>query len=194
MFNLLQSNTNDFTFILDSIGESVKVNGVNVKAVITNTTLTSNYDDKKISTLEGIKRGDMVSYRNGDWLIISDVNGQRYNKCKAIMRKCNCAFQIQTGTTKKLKGYDSMGRPIYETVQQTYADVKGIADVLWLSVTDNQPINLPQGQIFVTVQDNQDTQKMTVGSTFTMFGETWKVDGINKTRAGLLIITCSKIV
>jgi hypothetical protein len=193
MFNLLQTDADDFQFMLDSVGEEVKVNGTTVKALITNTSLTSNYDDKKVTTLQSIKRGDMINYRNGDWLIISEVNGQRYNKYKAIMRKCNCSFQVQTGTVQTLKGYDSMGRPVYETTP-VYVTAKGIADVLWLSVTDSQQINLQQGQIFVTVQDNQDTQKIALGNTFTLMGETWKVDGINKTKVGLFVLTCSKSV
>lgn len=57
MVNLFQSNTDDFQYLLDSLGQNVLLNNQSVKVVITNSTLSTDVDDKKISTLTAISRG-----------------------------------------------------------------------------------------------------------------------------------------
>lgn len=62
MVNLFTNDNADFAFLLDQMGSDVLINDNPVKALITNTNLEQNYDDKKISSLSPLKRGDIVVY------------------------------------------------------------------------------------------------------------------------------------
>ncbi len=192
MINLFQTNTDDFQYILDSLGKDVVINNQPIKAVICNQTLNTEYDDNKISTTQLIKRGDIVDF-HGKWLIISEINGQKNGKYKGIMRKCNGSISIKVGENKVLKGYDSMGRPIYETIP-IYTNVECIVETKVLGLDANGAINLPQGKINIIIQDNADTQKVALSNTFTVAGGTWKVIGIDLTKVGLRILNCEKTV
>ncbi|WP_414852368.1 hypothetical protein [Brevibacillus sp. IT-7CA2] len=86
MINLFVSNKEDFQFILDHLGKDVLINNQPVKAAISNSPLSTDVDDKIISTLAAISRGDIVHYNNEDWIILSEVNGQRYGRYRAYIR------------------------------------------------------------------------------------------------------------
>lgn len=73
MINLFEGNPDDFHYIFDSIGQDVLINNQTVTVVISNTTLSTDVDDKKISTLTPIKRGDLVRFNKEDWIILSEV-------------------------------------------------------------------------------------------------------------------------
>lgn len=194
MFNLFQSNTDDFQFLLDQMGQDILLNGVNGRVLITNTDLNKKYDDKNITSITEIKRGDLITYNNSNWLIISEVNGQRYTKYKGIMRKCNFLLHVQTGTQQgTITGYDSLGRPIYGESTPIYTDSYAIVDNILLSFTSGGAINILEGKITVTVQDNVDTQKYTINKTFNLAGIDWKITGINKIKVGLIELECSRV-
>lgn len=94
MFNLFDSNLDDFQYLLDNLGMDVEINGVSARAVISNTPINANYDDKKIKTLQLIKRGDKVKYQDNTYLIISEINGTRYGKYKGLMRRTNFVIPV----------------------------------------------------------------------------------------------------
>lgn len=95
MFNYFEfNNPTDFQYLLNSAGQDVLIDGKSARALITNTNLTESQDNKKITTLENIECGFLIDYDNGKWLIISEVNGKRYNKYKGIMQKCNNTLTV----------------------------------------------------------------------------------------------------
>ncbi|MGG4038558.1 hypothetical protein [Heyndrickxia ginsengihumi] len=188
MFNLVE----DFQYILDSLGVDVLINSVSTKAVVTNTPVNANYDDKKINTLEVIKRGDKVTYKNGVYLIISEINADRYGKYKGLMRKTNFIIPIKVGTTQVDTGQkDSLGRPVYETVP-TYANEECIVANQTASVGSAGAINLPQGNIDLMFQDNENTKKIALNNVYTIAGQSYKVIGFDNTQIGLIIAKCEK--
>lgn len=95
MFNYFEfNNPTDFQYLLNSAGQDVLIDGKSARALITNTNLTESKDNKKITTLENIECGFLIDYDNGKWLVVSEVNGKRYNKYKGIMQKCNNILTI----------------------------------------------------------------------------------------------------
>ena len=185
------SSVTDFQYLLDSIGQDVLVNNYTIKALITNTEVEQYFDDKYISTLTAIKRGDMINYDNINWLILSEVNGKRINKYKGIMRRCNYVVDLPIGSESVITGYDGLGRPIYETVTIDIP-VDCIVENENLSVTSTGSLNLPSGKINLTIQENENTNQVTISQTFDLMGINWTITGIDKTQVGLLILQCEK--
>lgn len=63
MFNLFNvDDTHDYEFMLSQMGKDVYINNSteSTKVLITNTNLEQNYDDKKISSLSSLHRGDII--------------------------------------------------------------------------------------------------------------------------------------
>lgn len=192
MINLFENNSDDFQYLLDNLGTDVEINGGLSRAVITNTPINQNYDDKKIKTLQLIKRGDKVKYQDNVYLVISEINGTRYGKYRGLMRRINFVIQIHVGDQKTIVGYDDLGRPEYETTP-IYKNEECIIANQTAAINGGQ-INLPNGNIDMTFQDNDTTRKIKLNDTFTISGVTYKVIGFDKTKVGLIIVKCERVV
>ncbi|WP_339185593.1 Ig-like domain-containing protein [Brevibacillus sp. FSL K6-6036] len=172
MVNLFQSNAEDFQYILDSLGQTVQINNQPVNAVISNSTLSTDTDDKKISTLTAISRGDRVHFNNEDWIILSEVNGQRNGRYRAYMRVSD--YSIKFNFQGMVKAFPT------------------IVDGKVFDVETGQYMPLPNSKILVTLQENQETLLITVGQRFIKMGRAWAVEGIDRTQKGLLILWCKQ--
>lgn len=172
MVNLFQSNPNDFQYILDSLGKDVLINNQPVKAVISNSTLSTEVDDKKISTLTAISRGNIVHYNNEDWIILSEVNGQRNGRYRAYMRVCD--YSIKFNFKGIIKEFST------------------IIDGKVFDVQTGQFMTLPNSKILVTLQENTETLRIEIGQRFIKMGRAWAVEGIDRTQKGLLILWCKQ--
>ncbi|KQL54054.1 hypothetical protein AN964_11460 [Heyndrickxia shackletonii] len=186
MFNLVD----DFQYILDSLGVDVQINAVSTKAVITNTPVNANYDDKKINTLDVIKRGDKVNYGDGVFLIISEVNGNRYGKYKALLRRTNFSLPIKIDEIKELVGTNDFGEPVYKITPINVNEECIVANQT--ASVENGSIRLPNGNIDLMFQDNENTKKIKLNDTFTVAGQKYKVIGFDNTEIGLIIAKCEK--
>ncbi|MFD2370636.1 Ig-like domain-containing protein [Brevibacillus sp. GCM10020057] len=177
MINLFQPNLDDFQYILDSFGQWITVNNQPVQAVITNTPINQtsaaiDFDDKKIATLTPIKCGDNVHYNDEDWLIISEINGQRYGKYKGIMRVCDY--------------------PIKFNFEGIVKELPTIVDGRVFDTETGQFMTLPNSKILVTLQENQETLQIEVGQRFIKMGSAWQVEAIDRTQKGLLRLWCKQ--
>ncbi|WP_025843749.1 hypothetical protein [Brevibacillus agri] len=177
MINLFQPNPDDFRYILESFGQWITVNNQPVQAVITNTPINQtsaaiDFDDKKLATLTPIKCGDIVHYNDEDWLIISEINGQRYGKYKGIIRVCDY--------------------PIKFNIEGTVKEFPTIIDGKVFDTETGQFMTLPNSKILVTLQENQETLQIEVGQRFIKMGSAWQVDAIDRTHKGLLRLWCKQ--
>lgn len=183
-------DTSDFQFLLDSVGETVKINDVEQKALITNAKI-GDYEDKYIHTLQPIQRGNLIEYNGENYLIISDTVTQRYGKYKSLMRHCNYEIVIEGQEVCEIVGWNDFGEPIYECHTTESINIPVIIDKYAFKVDDPAPIRVPDKQIIVTMQENETNKsKFTVNTTFEIMEQTWKVIDVDKTRTGLLILTC----
>jgi hypothetical protein len=177
MINLFQTNPDDIQYIFDILGQDVLVNNHSVRAVITNTPINQistaiDYDDKKISTLHPIKCGDLVHFCDEDWLIISEINGQRYSKYKGIMRVCDYRIKFN--------------------FQGIVKEFPAIVDGRVFDVETGKYMTLPASKIVVTLQENQETLQIDVGQRFIKMGNGWRVEAIDRTEKGLLKLWCKQ--
>ncbi|WP_066639657.1 Ig-like domain-containing protein [Desulfolucanica intricata] len=169
--NLFKINENDFNFILANAGRDILINNIPTKALITNTTIKENNNDKYISTLTEIKQGDRIEYNGLYWLVISDVNGKRYDKYKGVIRACNHNI-----------GFKINNEPVCIPV---------IAYGSAIGVTTDKFISLPENKIILTMQNNDITSQIKINDTFVKWGRLYTVEGIDLTQPGLINLHCT---
>ncbi|MED0676330.1 Ig-like domain-containing protein [Aneurinibacillus thermoaerophilus] len=165
-----QNDNTEFQFILNDTGTDIKINGQSKRVLITNTNIQTHYNDKKISSIEQVVCGDLIDYANRKWLVINEVNGLRYDHCKAIMRCCDYTVKF------------SIDCKVYE--------FPCIIESSKFSVMADNTMILPVDVIKVTVQENPDTLKVTRDKRFIKFNNAWEVVGIDRTQKGLITFTC----
>lgn len=165
-----QNNNSEFKFILADAGTDVKVNGQPKRILITNTGLDTKYDDKKISSMEQVGTGDLIEFANRKWLVVSEVNGLRYDHYKGIIRLCD--YNIKFNINCK----------VYE--------FPAIIESSKFSVMSGNVMIVPDDVIKVTVQENADTLKIQRDQRFIKLSNAWKVTGIDRTQKGLITFTC----
>lgn len=187
--NPFQIDNSDFQFLLDSIGETVTIDNVPKKCIVQNGNI-GDYEDKYIYTLDSIQRGNLIVYNKKNYLIVSDVTEGKLYK-KALMRHCNYEIVIEGQKVCKIVGHNDFGEPIEECHTTESISVPAILDKYAFKVDDPAPIRVPDRQIIVTMQENETNKsKFTVNTKFEVMGQTWKVIDVDKTRTGLLILTC----
>lgn len=173
MFNLFENEsvTNDFQFILDSAGKDITLNNEPARAVITNTKLNvfTDFDDRHIATLTPIKRGDMIRWNDNNWLIYNEIAESRHSKYKGIMRKCNHEIKFILGGV--IRSFPSI----------VSAKTHGV---------DYGTVNMAEGKIMVTMQDNQLTRLIELNKRFILANaQPYKIVGIDRTMVGLVTFT-----
>lgn len=189
MFNIFENSTDDINHLIENAGTDISINGNPARAIITNTQLNEHYDGKKITTLIQIKRGDIIDYTDDKYLIISESNTKRYDKYKALMRKCeyNIYFkidEIQTDTGE----IDEWGEPIYKTTEM-HELFSVIIDSKTFDIQNGQFMTLPTGTISVSLQENADSLNIKLENRFIKLGKAWKIVGIDKSKKGLVTVT-----
>ena len=188
MINLFDTGNDDFQYMLDNMGKTIYIDDVLEKALIKHIAVNNDYDDIELTTLTPIQRGDLITYENNKYLILSQVNSTRYGRYKALMRKCNFILHVHVADEEVVIGHEDSGKPIVET-QPTYEDYAAIVTSKVTEWATGGQLNLPQGQIQITIKDTGST-KLTVGDDFTFEGLPWTINWIDRTENGLLILSC----
>ncbi|MGR9049240.1 hypothetical protein ACQ4XT_11475 [Halobacillus faecis] len=179
----------EFSEFVNEFGVSVHINEESRKVIISSKTVNEDFDDREIHTDFNIKRGDIVQFDNGDWIVISEVAAKRSFEYKAIIRPCNQAIGVVTTEQVFTGEYDPMNRPIYDTVETT-TNVPAFVDWQRLSIEGTQ-IRLSDTDIDIVVQDNETTSTIVVNDEFDLIDKRYAVQNINKFKQGLLILRAS---
>ena len=146
------------------------------KGMINNVCFSANlrFDTvKSMITNTEVKRGDLITVKlygkTEKWLVLSD-NLRSRDYYKVIMQKCNHNIKFNfEGTVKEFSC---------------------VADSKVFDIETNQFLSVPSGKIVVTMQDNPDSDNITIGQRFIKMKNAWKVTGIDRTKNGLLILWC----
>ncbi|MDQ0193078.1 Ig-like domain-containing protein [Paenibacillus wynnii] len=176
MFDIFgKSDTDDLEFILSQIGSDVLINDSSTvtRALVSNTNLEQNYDDKKISSLSPLSRGDFVVYEGNKYMIISEINTQRYNKYKGIMHRLPHTVIV-----------NSACRFIHVDCYITVGN---------LGVTEGKVISVLDGNVTLYTKEYYKELGLKIDSKFFVDGQKFKVVGIDTfSQKGILILSCEK--
>ncbi len=114
----------------------------------------------------------------------------------AKVQLCNSTLPIQSGKTRVLIGHDDFGEEIWETVESTTKEIPCIVESSVQSYRQNEAINLPEGQILLTIPYTE-SEELTEGKEFNMYGSTYQIIGIDYSKVinkkGILTITGKKV-
>ncbi|KON87343.1 hypothetical protein AF332_11240 [Sporosarcina globispora] len=155
----------------------------------------SNSETKKvIGRIQDIERGNLLKVRELNWLITTLPEDNKIYR-KAEIQLCNSTFPISSNKTSVLIGYNEFDEPIYEdTVTEVTSPC--IVSTSMQSANTDEPINLPEGQIEVTIPYTE-SENILEGKEFKMYNATYKIIGIDYTKAinqtGLVIIKGKRV-
>ena len=170
--NIFDFPNNDYLYLLSMAGDDIYLNNDTIpkKALINNLPVNRQADMRTIATKEEIKRGDLINWDGGNWLIISEIGHKRYTYYKGIIQRCN--YNIKFNFEGTIKQFPC------------------IADSKIFDIETNQYLSIPAGKIVVTLPNNADTDNITLGQRFISMKNAWKVSGIDRTKNGLLMLWC----
>ncbi|MGE7219657.1 hypothetical protein ACQKJC_24785 [Priestia koreensis] len=188
--DIWNDKNDDISYIVSELGDTVKVDG-NEQQILINHKSVGDVEEKKIRSLERIKRGSLVEIEDFQYLQIADVNLRNGMLYEGIVRRCNAKLPT-TVCENVIIGYDPMwGDPVYESTCRTEYNIPSIVDGKVFTATQNQAINLVQNEISVTIQEN-DMNKENYGLNKQMIilDRNYKVIAVDNTKSGLLILNC----
>lgn len=149
---------------------------------------------KVIGRIHEIERGNFIHVDNDIWLVTSkpEDNGT-YRKAELTL--CSANFPIDEDDVEVIIGYDKFGRPIYETIPggiEYFPCVAQISDALATAVEVNEPINLLNNQIRITMP-YRESKSIYYNEKFNMYGDEYRIVKLDRTKSidtiGLLIVT-----
>ena len=157
-------------FFLYEMGEDIRINGEQQKALVLDAVDKINqYDDKIIHTIVEIKTGDIIQYKGLKYLITSQIDKNSNSYCARI-KQCN--YRIAFNFSGNIKLFDAL-------IETKVMDVES-----------NQIMKFASGKIMVSIQDNADSKEISLAKRFINTGRAWKVIGIDKSIKGMIILTC----
>lgn len=160
---------NDITYLLEEIGHNVLVNNEDATAIINNS--DSEHDDKEIITNSELKRGYYINYNDLNFILLNEVNDKRYKSYyKGIMRNCN--FDVKFIIQDKLYLF-------YSFIESDK-----------FALNSSQMITLSADTITVTLPSTEITKKLAINMRFVSMGRAWEINGIDKTKLGLISLIC----
>ena len=165
---------NQFKNYMKKHGKAVVIDNVNTTAFF------REYDEKRESSdykyiftrLGEIKQGSIVQALGKKWISISHIVNFNDVYEKSLLR--NIQYVIKFVINGEIKEF------------ATLIDTK-ILDV----ETDNY-YNLATGKIQLTLQADKNSNKIKIDDRFIKMDSAWKVVGVDKSKDGLIILTCDK--
>ncbi|MDN4070850.1 Ig-like domain-containing protein [Paenibacillus vini] len=173
MINLFDNGTDDFAFLLEQMGKDITINDNPVKAVITNTNLEQNYDDRRITSLSPLSRGDIVFYNGKKFMVVSEVTEKRYTKFKGIMR--------------------FLPHRIIVNSESRFYTLDCYINTTDLGITSGKVLTLADGEIVVNCSNYSIDSGLKIGARFLLNGQAFKINGVDDfSKPGTVALTCVK--
>ena len=162
----------DFAYLQSLAGDDILINGKGFyKAIINYTKTNRDADIRTISSMTELKRGDIITWDNEQWLIISEIGHKRFCYYKGIIQKVN--YNI------KFIFEDGIIREYPAIIESKIFDVES-----------NQFFSLPTGKIIVLLQDNAESRMINIDNRFIKMNKAFKVVGDDRTDKGLIKLYC----
>lgn len=157
-------------FFLEEKGETILINGIEQIGLVSDSVDKINYyDDKLIRTAIEIKTGNLINYQDSIYMIISQIDQNKHSYC-GKMRRCN--YEVAFNWIGNVKWF------------------KAIVEAKVFSVDTGNYMTLPEGNIYVYVQENVDTRDISLDKRFYYAGQPFKVIGKDHSSKGIVKLFC----
>ncbi|WP_042346090.1 hypothetical protein [Bacillus massiliigorillae] len=196
----IQSTLTDMNYFMDAVGEEVSITD---KVTIEDGTISENiikfkaivrdyapslHEDMEISALHEIKRGNVIKYRNANYLVVSESMATKPLMYEGKMRYINLTF---TSPGEKIAiEWDRFGNP-KKWIQLPDKVIHCIIDKQKdITISDNTAIRVPKEEVLITIPayEGYDTD-FKVGSIKPILGKNYKIIDHDLIQRGLVIIT-----
>lgn len=164
----------DFAYLQSLAGDDILINGKGFYKAIINYLKYSKERTEDIRTIAStteLKRGDIITWDNEQWLIISEIGHKRFCYYKGIIQKIN--YNI------KFIFEDGIIREYPAIIESKIFDVES-----------NKFINIPTGKIIVLLQDSTESRMINIDNRFIKMNKAFKVVGDDRTDKGLIKLYC----
>lgn len=160
-------------FLLFEKGETVDINLLLRTALLTDAPKGADYyfDDKYIRTKDPVRTGDVVRYRNITWMLVSQVD-KGEDSYQGKMRRCNHVTKF--------------------ILDDWLYEFESIIEMANLSINKGGNLNIVTGNMNCTLQANTLTNSIGINQRFIASDAAWKVVGVDKTKTGLVILSCER--
>ncbi|WP_449355599.1 hypothetical protein ACUL41_07065 [Virgibacillus natechei] len=119
--------------------------------------------------------GDVVTFKDISYLVVTETIIKRHGKFKSTMRYCNNQLEVT--------GSEGESIPVPIIIEEKSLQVDGSGS---FRVLDNE--------INITLQDNEiNRDTYSLNTEFLLINGNWKVTQHNYTNKGLLILSCESI-
>jgi hypothetical protein len=135
---------------------------------------------KVIGRIEDIDQGNIMTIDNLNWLIITLPEDNKIYR-KAEMKLCNSTYPIKSNKTKVLKGYNQLGKPIYEDVYEVNRLEPCIVETSYYKTDSNAQLVIQNNQLSITIK-YQISDTIAINEEFTMYNNQYKITDIDYTK------------
>ncbi|PTY76622.1 hypothetical protein B5V89_17245 [Heyndrickxia sporothermodurans] len=189
----------DIQSVFDMASQTILVNDTERQAIVTTPPLTEN-EERFIHTLDIVHMGDLVTLDDEKYLSLTESITKRHSKYKAKIRHCNYVIEMPGEVIEDFMRdengeliLDRYGDPIPITIVGDPIFIPSIVENKTFSIAGSQLL-VAENQIIVIAQDNEVNRgKFTVNNTFSLMDLNWKVRNQDRTKKGLLILTCERV-
>jgi hypothetical protein len=140
LFNIFDFSSNaDYQYLITVMGQDVLINDQPRRVLITNRKLNQNYNDKNISSLSPLNRGDFILYEGKRYIIISEES-KRNGRWKGIMRHLPFILKVNHNCH--------------------FIDVPCWIDSPSFGLVDGKIMSMAAGEVIVHTKDDEQTRQM----------------------------------
>lgn len=161
-------------FLLFEKGEAVHIDLVPATALLSDAPQSGYYtDDKFLRTKGALHSGALVTHRDADWLVTSQVQNHG-NHYEGRMRKTNHVTKL--------------------IIEDWLYAFPSILEMVNLTIDSDKSLNIATGNLKATLPANEVTRNVAVNDRFIASLAAWKVVGVDLTETGLVILTAARDV
>lgn len=179
---------------LYTFGADVLVND-NPKRVILENRKNRDGNERTIyCSLGDVEIGDIIKHKDQDWLLVNfPMENQVY--MKSYLKRCNAKIPIPSGKVTQVETKkDWRGFPEYQQNTEFVLYSCVAESRIYQSDYDDRPINLPSGQLKISLQYTELSKVIRINYIFEMYGEKYQVVHVDRNQLvdgkGLLVLTC----
>lgn len=161
---------NDINYLLLTMGKPITINN-NPAIAIIGYSDNKDVEEKKIITKAKLGRGDLIVANNHNYIVTNEINDKRQD-CyyKGYAQSCNYNIKFNLNGTDK--------------------EFPSIIESKFFDIATGKYFSSVDGEIYITLQDNIFTSQIALKNTFIVMQNYWEVQGIDKTKIGLITLTC----
>lgn len=153
-------------YVLREMGKAVKINGTCARALMNNSKINLHTDYRHMISIDKVQRGDLITWDNESWLVLSEVAQKRYTYYRSEIRKCNFTVNF--------------------VIDELVKPMACIIDSVTTDKLTNRLFEMPDGKMVITLPNNDLTEKIEVNHRIVKFNTAWRVYGHDFTEDGLI--------